>query len=65
MKRNRTYIFLPLLLLLVFGFKPKTNFAEETGEFKNGNTFYVAVDGNDEGEGTKDDPLGKCGARSK
>ena len=56
MKRNREYIFLPLLLLLVIGIAANTNFAEETGDFENGNTFYVAVDGSDEGDGTIVDP---------
>lgn len=52
MKVYRKSILLPLLLLFVFGIAVSTQLEENS----TGNNYYVAVDGSDEAEGTKDDP---------
>ncbi len=52
MKEYQKSILLPLLLLFVFGIAASTQLEKN----RIGNSYYVAVDGSDEAEGTKDDP---------
>ncbi|TVQ05663.1 MAG: hypothetical protein EA359_02545 [Balneolaceae bacterium] len=55
-KGNRRYVVFPFLLLFVFGLAAFAVVSEDMRDDKNGNTYYVAINGSDEAEGTMDDP---------
>lgn len=56
MKRDRRYIFLPLMLLMVFGVSANAIYEVSIWENRTGITYYVAENGSDEADGTIDDP---------